>query len=320
MFDILLTMAGGTSTPLKEPATAAESASILAAMRARITPPSRVDELEWVVDKLEREIDVDPDPDAEDGVELHLVSSAVEAANALRAAELQRRLAFAVMLRTVEEVSKSRVVDEHGHASAKAMCGAVNRLAGRDVYGIEQILNMNRRCADIKLACFSGDLSEEHLRLLARVYANKRVRTAFVEQQGWFLNKAARFDFKRFKLLVHRWLETNDQDGAEPNIAHENRTASSSQDLFTGVFQRHSAQGPLVGSVMHQIDQAYTEAEFAKDWEAAKAIHGDKTCKEHLARTDAQRRADAQAQIYADAIANPNRSTGFTINHHVVWG
>ena len=319
MFDILKSMAA-THTAANPVPPETPQAPTLHELRRMMSMPDRVEMLGWLVDSLERDIGFDAEATGNtDPVEMRLMSNAVQAANALRAAEHARRLAFAVVLRTIDEVRESHVVDEHGHASAKAMCAAVNRLSGRDVYGIEQILNMNRGCPDIKEACFNADLSEDHLRLLARVYANRRVRAAFKQEQGWFLNKAARFDFKRFKRLVERWTQNRDVDGAEPNIAHESRGASSSQDLFTGAFQRHSTQGPIVGAAMDQIDQAYVQAEFAKDWEAAQAIHGDKTCKEHLARTDAQRRADAQAQIYADAVANPNRSKGFRIDHFVVW-
>ncbi|HAY68248.1 MAG TPA: HNH endonuclease, partial [Acidimicrobiaceae bacterium] len=79
-----------------------------------------------------------------------------------------------------------------------------------------------------------------------------------------------------------------------------------------------STHSPQIGAAMADVENVYIEAEFAKDWEAAKAIHGDKTCKADLARTDAQRRADAQAQIYADAAANPNASVSFNFVHHIV--
>jgi len=309
MFDMLSRMAAAFSQP--------ESGDWLQQRRREIMPINRVEELEGLADVFELKIDFDPD--AEDDVELETFSGAVEAVAALRAAEHARRLAFAVVIRTLDEVAESGVVGEHGHSSAKAMCGAVNDLSGSDLYGLEQIRLMNRRCDMIKDACFNGDLSEDHLRLLGRVYANRRVRSLFVDKQGWFLNKARQLDFKRFSMRIARWVEVNDDDGPDPNTGHEKRTASSVQDHFSKMFQRTSTQGPLVGAAMTEIDAAYLEAEFTKDWEAAKAIHGDAVCNDLLARTGAQRRADAQAQIYADAISNPNKSVGFNLSHMVVW-
>ena len=150
------------------------------------------------------------------------------------------------------------------------------------------------------------------------MYANRRVRSAFIDQQGWFLRKAGRFDFRRFEILVNRWEEVNDPDGPEPDDAFVKRTASATQDHFSKAWHRASTHSPQIGAAMADVENVYIEAEFAKDWEAAKAIHGDKTCKADLARTDAQRRADAQAQIYADAAANPNASVSFNFVHHIV--
>ena len=300
---------------------------LLAGMRERCAVPVELlQQLEWMVGDLETfvEQDLGFGLDEEDAHDLLVrepgapFANAQDAARALVLVEHARRLANAIAVKVVDQVAESRVVDDHGHASAKAMFGAVTKNSGADLYGLEQVRNMFRRCPELENASAEGDLSWDHLRVLARVYANRRVRELFIAKQGWFLLKADGLHFRRFEQRVQRWEEVNDQDGPEPNT-HEKRTASAVQDSISKAWQRRSTQSPLVGAAMAEIEQAYIEAEFLKDWEAAKAIHGDTTCKAHLDRSDAQRRADAQAQIYADAANNPNKSVGFNFVHNIVW-
>jgi len=289
-------------------------------------PVGRLQELEWMVGDLESFVERDlgfglDEEDAQNSVERRGAPEFVcaqDAARGLVLVEHARRLANAVAVRVLGEVVESRVVGDHGHSSAKAMFGAVTDNSGADLYGLEQVRNMFNRCRELEKASAAGDLSWDHLRVLGRVYANRRVRELFITKQGWFLLKAAGLNFRRFELRVQRWEELHDQDGPEPNT-HEKRTATAVQDPISKAWQRRSTQTPLVGAAMAEIEQAYIEAEFLKDWEAAKAIHGGATRKAHLGRTDAQRRADAQAQIYADAASNPNKSVGFNFVHNIVW-
>lgn len=278
-------------------------------------PVDRVQELRWLSADVDQFLNADDPDDEPTGPRFANAEDAVEA---LQIAEFLRRAADAITVQVMDDAIESRVTDEHGHSSVRAMHDAATKQSGRDLYGLEQVRKMFRKCEDLGAAARNGDLSWDHLRLLARVYSNRRVRRAFIDQQGLFLRKATRFDFRRFEIIVNRWEEVNDPDGPEPNDEFLKRTASAVQDHFSKTWHRRSTHGPLVGAAMADVENAYVEAEFAKDWEAAKAIHGDETCKAHLARTDAQRRADAQAQIYADAAANPNSSMPFNFVHHIV--
>ena len=70
---------------------------------------------------------------------------------------------------------------------------------------------------------------------------------------------------------------------------------------------------------LHEIFQHYIHAEWLADWEKAKAEHGDGTCEADLARTPPQRRADALAQIFRDAAANPDSAVPARFVHNIVW-
>ncbi len=233
--------------------------------------------------------------------------------------ERLRRLSVVAATQVLHDMVQSRICDEHGHVSAKIMYAAVNSQSSRDVYRLEQARRMFDKCGRVFKEARRCRLSEDHISLLARVFANQRVRDAFLNQQSWFIKKARRFDFKAFEILVARWVEVNDPDGSDPNKAHEQRHARSVQDLFGLGFEFTCGQAPLVGAAMNEILAAYVDAELAKDWEAARALHGDAACKDNLARNDRQRRADAFAQIFADAAANPNSSMPLNFVHLVVW-
>jgi len=276
---------------------------------ASVEPISRGNNLDQAVACLKRAL----------ACEQQVFSTPGKAKAAAEQVEQARRLAFALSVVTLHDMAESRICDQHGHASAKVMYTAINDQSSRDVFGLEQVRKMFDTCGRIYKAARKARLSEDHLRLLARVYANRRVRDAFVSQQSWFLKKARRFDFKRFEILVARWVEVNDDDGPDPNAAHERRSARIVHEVFNKSFLITSNQGPLAGAAMSAIFDSYVDAEFAKDWEAAQAIHGDETCVDRLARTHQQRAADAMAQIFYDAAANPESSVPINFVHNIVW-
>lgn len=253
------------------------------------------------------------------GCEQEVFSTPAQAKAAAQLVERVRRMVFGLSVATLHDMAESRICDQHGHTSAKVMYSAVNKQSGRDLYGLEQVRKMFDRCARIFKAARKGRLSEDHLRLMARVYANRRVRKAFVSQQSWFLKKARRFNFKEFEILVDRWVQVHDDDGSDPNAAHQNRCANIVHDVFSDSFTVSSTQGPLAGAAMQQIFGAYVQAEFAKDWEASHAIHGDQTSVDRLSRTHQQRSADALAQIFTDAAANANSAMPVNYVHNIVW-
>jgi hypothetical protein len=59
--------------------------------------------------------------------------------------------------------------------------------------------------------------------------------------------------------------------------------------------------GTIVATALRRIERQL----FRQDWDDAKAVHGDDTRIEHLARTPAQRRADALVELAERAMAAP---------------
>lgn len=75
----------------------------------------------------------------------------------------------------------------------------------------------------------------------------------------------------------------------------------------------------LPGAAIDEIFRRYVDAERLADWEKARAEHGDDAVEAHLARTDAQRRADALWQVFQDAASAEGTPCGVDVCHNIVW-
>lgn len=96
-----------------------------------------------------------------------------------------------------------------------------------------------------------------------------------------------------------------DADGAhrEAELGHERRNAHV--DVFAGAGSIQASLGAIDGAEAVEIFEHFVDAEFRTDWDAAVAAHGDEACTSRLARTAAQRRADALMAIFRTAAGAP---------------
>jgi hypothetical protein len=98
-----------------------------------------------------------------------------------------------------------------------------------------------------------------------------------------------------------------DQDGVEDRAArdHESRHVHLSE-TWRGMWvldgQLDAVGGTELATALRRIKNELFEA----DWAAAKEVHGDRTCVDHLGRTAAQRRADALVELARRAMAAPD--------------
>ena len=114
------------------------------------------------------------------------------------------------------------------------------------------------------------------------------------EFEGPLLRIATSESYKSFDEVVTDWVRLADEDGTcEANQRrHENRDFRLHRD-FDGGWTFEGGCGSLSGVEVKTIFDHFVDAEFRTDWDKAKIEHGDATTKEHLERTDAQRRFDA---------------------------
>ena len=83
-----------------------------------------------------------------------------------------------------------------------------------------------------------------------------------------------------------------------PVPRQKHQTSHEFRDLrifenFDGGFTLQGSFGALQGATIRELYDQFVTVERLADWDQARNIHGDQTNQSHLARTEAQRRADA---------------------------
>ena len=250
-----------------------------------------------------------------------VVQDSTELAAVMQDVESVRCQAFALSVDLLTLSDHGSLHYGDGHRTSAVMMRHVNRLASGDASARKQCQKMFRGLPKIADAARLGNLGEDQTRLLARVFANVRVRGAMEGRQDWFLDEAATLPFKRFQQKVLEWQRLIDEDGTEPpgDRAEANRAATITQDPTDLTWHLKAMFGSVDGAANHEVHQAYVQALFDADWAEAKARVGDNVCMADLARTDAQRRADAWTQICADAAASDKTVAASSFRHNIVW-
>ena len=150
----------------------------------------------------------------------------------------------------------------------------------------------------------AGTFGVAHAAELGRLLCHKRIPTEHVIAGAPPLIEHARnATYESFRQLTLDFERATDSDGAaqDAEANHRNRDANFAKILDAVLLDGRF--GTAQGVVMGEIFDKFVDAEFRSDWDDAKQLHGDDTCAQLLARTDAQRRADALQKIF-EAAAN----------------
>jgi len=248
-------------------------------------------------------------------------ADSVDAAELLAELEAIDRQAKALSIDVMHAVDRAGLHYNDGHASAKIMARHVVKLSGAEAMGRDRCRRMFVHLELVANAFRSGTVGTDQVMLLARVWANPRVRDAMVDRQDKFLADARRLSFPRFRDRLLEWQRLTDEDGAEPerDRTFENRNAQLTQNHFDQSWDLKGIFGAEDGAAMSEVLAAYVQALFDADWAEARGRLGDAACTADLSRTDSQRRADALRQIFADAVANKAGMAPSRFVHNIVW-
>jgi hypothetical protein len=146
----------------------------------------------------------------------------------------------------------------------------------------------------------TGEISERHAAVLGSLYASARkpVADAFAEAEDELVGYARELPFDDFLAAVRYWESLVDADGAEDQAADDHAARRfHMSEIWRGNWAADGQLDALGGEEVHAELSRLEQELFRQDWDAAKTIHGDDTCLEHLARTPAQRRADALVEM-----------------------
>jgi len=248
-------------------------------------------------------------------------ADSVQAAAWLQELEAIERQSKALSIDLMGAIDRAGLHYDDGHTSAKVMARHVVKLSGAEAAGRDRCRRMFVHLELIATEYRAGRLGTDQVMLLARVWANPRVQDAMKRRQKRFIKDARRLSFPRFRSRVLEWQRLADEDGAEPerDRTFENRNAQLVQNHFDQSWDLKGIFGAEDGAAMSELLNAYVQALFDADWAEARARLGDAACTSDLSRTDAQRRADALRQIFADAAANQAGMAPSRFVHNIVW-
>ena len=144
---------------------------------------------------------------------------------------------------------------------------------------------------------------------LARARANPRCGDRLLDVRALLLEQAELLEFDDFRTCVRRWEMLADEDGAhkDRDRSFESRNASAVPS-GAGIDLRANGGDVLTAAEMIAILNAFTQAEFDRDHAARHAEFGAEAAGEPFARTGAQRRFDAMAEIFRRAANAPDGS------------
>jgi hypothetical protein len=157
-------------------------------------------------------------------------------------------------------------------------------------------------------ALAAGEITERHAKTLADLSGSPRkaVSSGFGDAEVELVGHAKSLGFDEFQTAVRYWESLVEQDGVEDQAArdHESRHVHLSE-TWRGMWvldgQLDAVGGTELATALRRVEKEMFEA----DWAAAKEVHGDKVCVDHLGRTPAQRRADALVELARRAMAAP---------------
>ncbi len=217
--------------------------------------------------------------------------------------ELGRRVQ-AAQIAVLGEIERRGLHKVDGHASAKVLVRHVAKLSDPEASRRAQVGRALRDLPVVAAGFAAGRIGRCQVERIARAHANVRVRQRLIGQDEELAILAASVPYRRFDSNVSDWVSLMDEDGtcdtAERN--HTKRDCRHVQDP-DGSWRTVVFHGSLQGAVFDDILRHFIAAEFEADWAKARLDHGDATTKDHLVRTDAQRRYDAFLQVAQVAAA-----------------
>jgi hypothetical protein len=197
---------------------------------------------------------------------------------------------------------------DQGFSSTRSYIKHHARLSGPEARARMQLHRMFELLPGWKAAAESGNtnLGDDQLRLMARVAANPRIRTALAEVADELLTDAEIMSYDAFARRLRDFERSVDCDGAKAAAeqAHDARDTVMRQQP-DGSWRLSARFGSLQGAEINEVLAHFNQAQFESDWAEAKERLGDDVTFDDLGRIEPQRRADALHAALLGGAANP---------------
>ena len=246
-------------------------------------------------------------------------SDGKDAVALVAALEREVRRLRATALRLQREIGVTDTFRADGHRAPHTMVAHVANLSEGEARRRKHLGDL---CAAMPLfatALAEGAVSWCAAERLARAYANPGVRDGLVAAEERLTIEAQRMGYRRFDWFVCDLVSLLDQDGARDRNDHNHaqRNVSMVQN-YDQSWTLHGNWAALQGARIHDVLQHFIDTELTADWNEAREAKGDHATAADLARTPAQRRADALAAMCEAAAASPADARPGGLQTHIV--
>jgi Domain of unknown function (DUF222)/HNH endonuclease len=162
-----------------------------------------------------------------------------------------------------------------------------------------------RQMPATEAAWLRGDVGSAQVSALAAV-RTPSTEEAFARDEADLVEQAGRLRYRDLVRVLDYWSQLADPDGSEDDAErqHESRRLHLSQS-FKGAWFLDGLLDPVSGEVVSEALRRIEDELFEADWAEARARRGDDVRAADLARTPAQRRADALVEMARRAQAVP---------------
>jgi hypothetical protein len=241
---------------------------------------------------------------------------AVELRSWLEEVEGLRRVVEAAAVAAAGAVDRSNPFRAQGFLSTKTVVKHMCRLSGPEAHRRVQTARLHQALPEWADAEADGRVGVAQCELMARVAANPRIPSVVLERDSpALLDDAITQSFDEFERRVRVWEMLADPDGARDRNErlHANRDVRV-RPRPEGGWTITGNLAELAGCEFNEIFSWFIEAQWHTDWAEARSRLGDDATVADLARTEAQRRADAfvaMAKAAASAVpgSRPPRTT-----------
>jgi hypothetical protein len=247
----------------------------------------------------------------------------VELRSWLEEIEALRRVVEAAAVAAAGVVDRSNPFRAQGFLSTKTVVKHMCRLSGPEAHRRVQTARLHEALPEWADAEADGRVGVAQSELMARIAANPRIPAGVLEHDSpALLDDAISQSFDEFERRVRMWEALADPDGGRDRNErlHANRDVRV-RPRPEGGWTITGNLAELAGCEFNEIFSWFIEAQWHTDWAEARQRLGDAATTADLARTEAQRRADAFVAMAKAAASTapgsraPMTTTNILIDH-----
>jgi hypothetical protein len=217
--------------------------------------------------------------------------------------ELERLAA--VTTRAVAAFDAGRAWEADGARTATAWLATRCRLPVETARRRVRLGRALRHMGVVEAAWLAGEIGEAQVRLLAGARTPDTAEV-FARDESMLVEQARTLRYGQFARCVAYWSQLADPDGTDrsADARHQARSLHLSP-TFNGSWALNGLLDPINGAIVAKALGKIEQELFEADWAEAKAREGEGVQMSHLARTPAQRRADALVEMARRSMALP---------------